>query len=54
MDGREDMYSFPAFDMQQGGCIGSIIQQYTYCHDALCGGDDGLNVVRDIVHRLPE
>ena len=23
-------------------------------HDALCGGDDGLNVVRDIVHRLPE
>ena len=22
--------------------------------DALCGGDDGLNVVRDIVHRLPE
>jgi len=23
-------------------------------HGALCGGDDGLNVVRDIVHRLPE
>ncbi|KAL7529945.1 hypothetical protein ACHAWF_003169 [Thalassiosira exigua] len=23
-------------------------------HDALCGGDDGLNVVRDIVRRLPE
>lgn len=23
-------------------------------HKALCGGDDGLNVIRDIVHRLPE
>ena len=40
----------PKQDMQD---LSTDVVEYE-SHDALCGGDDGLNVVRDIVNRLPE
>jgi len=40
----------PKQDMQD---LSTDVIEYE-SHDALCGGDDGLNVVRDIVNRLPE
>ena len=40
----------PTNDMQE---LSTDVVGYE-SHDALCGGDDGLNVIRDIVSRLPE
>ncbi|KAL7526908.1 hypothetical protein ACHAXR_001705, partial [Thalassiosira sp. AJA248-18] len=40
----------PTKDMQD---LSTDVVEYE-SHEALCGGDDGLNVIRDIVHRLPE
>ena len=40
----------PTSDMQE---LSTDVVGYE-SHDALCGGDDGLNVIRDIVCRLPE